>query len=136
MAEQKTLSIVKPDAVGKSNIGKILARLEEGGLRIVQARLVYMDRPMAEKFYAEHAERPFFASLIEFMTSGPSMIMVLSGEDAIAHNRQLMGATDPAKADPGTIRADFAESIERNAVHGSDSPEAAEREIGFFFPAS
>ena len=136
MAEQSTLSIIKPDAVGNSDIGKIIARLEAGGLRIVQARMVYMDRPQAESFYAEHGERPFFASLVEFMTSGPSLIMALAGEDAIARNRQLMGATDPAKADPGTIRADFAENVERNAIHGSDSPEAARREIGFFFPDS
>ena len=134
MAEQRTLSIIKPDAVGKSNIGRIAARLEEGGLRIVQARMVYMDRQQAEGFYAEHSERPFFASLIDFMTSGPSLIMVLAGADAIARNRQLMGATDPARAEPGTIRAEFAESIERNAIHGSDSPPAAQREIGFFFP--
>ena len=136
MAEQSTLSIVKPDAVGKSNIGKIVARLEDGGLRVVQARMVAIDRRQAEQFYAEHVDRPFFASLLEFMTSGPSLVMVLAGADAIARNRQLMGATDPAKADPGTIRADFAESVERNAIHGSDSPEAARREIGFFFPDS
>ena len=134
MAEQHTLSIVKPDAVGNSNIGKIIARLEAGGLRVVQARMVRMDRQLAEEFYAEHAQRPFFDSLIEFMTSGASLIMVLAGEDAIERNRKLMGATDPAQAEPATIRADFAESIERNAVHGSDSQQAAQREISFFFP--
>lgn len=135
MAVQRTLSIIKPDAVAKNVIGEIYARFERAGLKIVAARMMHLSRPQAEGFYAVHRERPFFKDLVEFMMSGPVMIQVLEGEDAILKNRQLMGATDPKKADPGTIRADFAQSIDANAVHGSDAAETAAVEIGYFFPA-
>jgi len=135
MAVERTLSIIKPDAVAKNAIGRILARFEAAGLRIVAARMMHLTRAQAEGFYAVHRERPFFADLVRFMTSGPVLVQVLEGEDAIAKNRDLMGATDPRKAAPGTIRAELAASIEANAVHGSDSPESARTEIAFFFPA-
>lgn len=133
MALERTLSIIKPDAVAKNAIGEIYARFEKAGLQIVAAKMLRLSRADAAGFYAEHEGRPFFEALLEFMTSGPVMVQVLEGEDAIATNRRLMGATNPAEADPGTIRADFAESIDANAVHGSDSPESAAREISFFF---
>ena len=136
MAVERTLSIIKPDAVAKNVIGKILSRFETNGLRIVAARMAWLSRTEAEGFYAVHRARPFFKDLVEFMTSGPVMIQVLEGENAIAKNRELMGATDPKKAAPGTIRADFAQSIDANAVHGSDAPETAAVEIAYFFPAS
>lgn len=136
MAIQRTLSIVKPDAVGKNAIGAIYQRFEDGGLRIVAARMRHLSRAEAEGFYAEHRERGFFNDLVSFMTSGPVMVQVLEGEDAIARNRELMGATNPQEAAAGTIRADFAESIDANAVHGSDSPESAAREIAYFFAAT
>ncbi|MBK1703036.1 nucleoside-diphosphate kinase [Halochromatium glycolicum] len=134
MAEQTTLSIIKPNAVAKNAIGAICNRFEQAGLRIVAARMLHMSLEQASAFYAEHQGKPFFDELVGFMTSGPVLVMVLEGEDAIAKNRELMGATNPAKAEPGTIRADFADSFTENAVHGSDAPETAEREIGFFFP--
>ena len=134
MAEQ-TLSIIKPDAVKKNVIGQILARFEKAGLRIVAARMMHLSRAEAEGFYAVHRGRPFFNDLVEFMVSGPVLVQVLEGENAIAKNRELMGATDPKKAAPGTIRADFAQSIDANAVHGSDGPETARDEIAYFFPA-
>jgi len=134
MAVEQTLSIIKPDAVKKNVIGQILARFEKAGLRIVAARMAHLSRGEAEGFYAVHRERPFFKDLVEFMISGPVMIQVLEGENAIAKNRELMGATDPKKAAKGTIRADFAESIDANAVHGSDGPETARKEIAYFFP--
>jgi nucleoside-diphosphate kinase len=134
MAIERTLSIIKPDAVGKNVIGQIYSRFESAGLRIIAARMVHLSRVEAEGFYAEHKERPFFKDLVEFMTSGPVMVQVLEGEDAIAKNRELMGATNPKDAEKGTIRADFAESIDANAVHGSDSAGAAVKEITFFFP--
>jgi nucleoside-diphosphate kinase len=130
---QRTLSIIKPDAVSKNLIGEIYTRFERAGLRIVAARMKHLGREEAEGFYAVHRERPFFDDLVEFMTSGPVMIQVLEGEDAIARNRELMGATDPRQAAPGTIRADFASSIDANAVHGSDAEETASEEIAFFF---
>ena len=133
MALQRTLSIIKPDAVAKNAIGEITARLEKAGLRVVASRMISLSREAAEGFYAEHRERPFFGDLVAFMTSGPVVVQVLQGEDAIARNRELMGATNPREAAPGTIRADFAESIDANAVHGSDSPASAEREIAYFF---
>jgi nucleoside-diphosphate kinase len=135
MAVQRTLSIIKPDAVAKNVIGQIIARFEAAGLKIAAARLVHLSRTEAEGFYAVHKERPFFKDLVEFMISGPVFVQVLEGEDAIAKNRDLMGATDPKKAEPGTIRADFAQSIDANAVHGSDAPETAAVEIAYFFPA-
>lgn len=135
MAIERTLSIIKPDAVAKNVIGKIYSRFEANGLKIVAAKMKHLSRAEAEGFYAVHKDRPFFNDLVEFMCSGPVMIQVLEGENAIAKNRELMGATDPKKAAPGTIRADFAESISANAVHGSDSPEAAAAEIAYFFPA-
>ena len=135
MAVERTLSIVKPDAVAKNVIGKIYSRFEDAGLRIVAARMVQLSRPEAEGFYAVHKERPFFNDLVEFMISGPVMVKVLEGENAIAKNRELMGATDPKKAEKGTIRADFADSIDANAVHGSDAPETAAVEIAYFFPS-
>ena len=135
MAVERTLSIIKPDAVAKNVIGAIYTRFESAGLRIVAARMTCLSRDEAEGFYAVHRERPFFSGLVEFMSSGPVMIQVLEGENAIALNRDLMGATDPKKAAPGTIRADFAESIDHNAVHGSDAPETAKQEITYFFPA-
>jgi nucleoside-diphosphate kinase len=136
MAVERTLSIIKPDAVGKNIIGKIYSRFETNGLQIVAAKMLRLSDEVAGGFYAEHRERPFFAPLIEFMTSGPVMVQVLEGEDAIAKNRELMGATNPQEAAEGTIRADFASSIDANAVHGSDSPESAAREIAYFFAAS
>ena len=134
MAIQRTLSIIKPDAVAKNVIGQIIARFEGAGLKVVAGRLVHLSAAEAGQFYAVHKERPFFKDLVEFMTSGPVMIQCLEGENAIAKNRELMGATDPKKADKGTIRADFAESIDANAVHGSDAPETAAVEVAFFFP--
>lgn len=135
MAIERTLSIIKPDAVAKNVIGKIYSRFETNGLMIVAAQMRQLSQAEAEGFYAVHRERPFFADLVKFMTSGPVMIQVLEGEGAIHKNRELMGATDPKKAAPGTIRADFAESIDANAVHGSDAPETAAVEIAYFFPA-
>ncbi|MDR2787442.1 MAG: nucleoside-diphosphate kinase [Candidatus Accumulibacter sp.] len=135
MAVERTLSIIKPDAVAKNVIGKIYSRFESGGLKIVAAKMLWLSPREAGQFYAVHKERPFYGELVEFMTSGPVMAQVLEGENAIARNRDLMGATDPKKAAPGTIRADFAESIDANAVHGSDGPETARAEIAFFFPA-
>ena len=133
MSVERTLSIIKPDAVAKNVIGEIYSRFEKAGLKIVEARMEYLSREQAEGFYAIHRERPFFSDLVKFMTSGPVMVQVLEGENAIALNRQLMGATNPAEADPGTIRADFAKSIDANAVHGSDGPDTAETEIAYFF---
>ena len=135
MAIERTLSIIKPDAVAKNVIGKIVSRFEAAGLKIVAAKLVHLSRNEAEQFYSVHKERPVFKDLVEFMISGPVFVQVLEGENAIAKNRDLMGATDPKKAAPGTIRADFADSIDANAVHGSDAAETAAVEIGFFFPA-
>ena len=135
MAIEHTLSIIKPDAVAKNVIGKIYSRFESNGLKIVASKMAWLSPQEAGQFYAVHKERPFFGELVEFMTSGPVMVQVLEGESAIAKNRDLMGATDPKKAAPGTIRADFAESIDANAVHGSDGPETAKVEIAFFFPA-
>jgi nucleoside-diphosphate kinase len=135
MAVERTLSIIKPDAVAKNVIGKIYSRFETNGLKIVAARMAWLSRAEAEGFYAVHKGRPFFNDLVEFMTSGPVMIQVLEGEGAIAKNRELMGATDPKKAEAGTIRADFAQSIDANAVHGSDAPETASAEVAYFFPA-
>ena len=135
MAVEKTLSIIKPDAVKKNAIGQIIARFEGAGLRIAAARMMHLSRAQAEGFYAVHRERPFFRDLVEFMISGPVLIQVLQGEAAIAKNRELMGATDPKKAAKGTIRADFADSIDANAVHGSDGPDTARAEIAYFFPA-
>ena len=136
MAVERTLSIIKPDAVAKNVVGQIYARFEKSGLKIVAARMTWLSRAEAEGFYAVHKARPFFKDLVDFMTSGPVMIQVLEGPGAIAKNRDLMGATDPKKAAPGTIRADFAASIDANAVHGSDAPETAAVEIAYFFPAS
>ena len=133
MAIEKTLSIIKPDAVEKKLIGKIYSRFEDGGLRVVATKMLHLDDHMAGGFYAEHKGRPFYEALIEFMTSGAIMVQVLEGEDAVALNRKLMGATDPREAEAGTIRADFASSIDANAVHGSDSIESAQREISYFF---
>jgi nucleoside-diphosphate kinase len=133
MAIERTISIIKPDAVAKNAIGDIYARFEKAGLKIVAARMTHLTQEQAEGFYAEHKERPFFGALVSFMTSGPVMIQVLEGEGAVLKNRDLMGATNPADADAGTIRADFAESIDENAVHGSDSTESAAREIAYFF---
>lgn len=133
MAIERTFSIVKPNAVQKNVVGEVLSRFEKRGLRISAAKFTKLSREKAEGFYIEHKDRPFFQSLIHFMTSGPVLLMVLEGENAIALNREIMGATDPAKAAPGTIRKDFADSIEANAAHGSDSPTSAEREIAYFF---
>ena len=133
MAVERTLSIVKPDAVAKNLIGKIYSRFEDAGLKVVAARMLHLSREQAEQFYAVHKERPFYGDLVAFMTSGPVVVQVLEGEDAIARNREVMGATDPKKAAPGTIRADFADNVEENAVHGSDAPETAATEIAFFF---
>ncbi|MBL8362071.1 MAG: nucleoside-diphosphate kinase [Rubrivivax sp.] len=135
MAIERTLSIIKPDAVAKNVIGQIYARFEGAGLKIAAARMAHLSQAEAEAFYAVHKARPFFGDLVKFMISGPVMIQVLEGEGAIAKNRELMGATDPKKAAPGTIRADFADSIDANAVHGSDAPETAAVEVAFFFPA-
>ena len=134
MAVERTLSIIKPDAVAKNVIGEIYTRFEKAGLRVVAARMKHLSRTEAEGFYAVHRERPFFKALVDFMVTGPVMIQVLEGENAVAKNRDLMGATDPKKAEKGTIRADFADSIDANAVHGSDAAETAAVEIAFFFP--
>ena len=135
MAVERTLSIIKPDAVAKNVIGEIYSRFERAGLRVIAARMAWLSPADAQGFYAVHKDRPFFKDLVSFMISGPVMIQVLEGENAIARNRELMGATDPKKAAPGTIRADFAESIDANAVHGSDGVETAQSEIAYFFPA-
>ena len=135
MTMERTLSIIKPDAVAKNVIGQICARFEAAGLRIVAARMMHLSRATAEAFYAVHKDRPFFPELVEFMTSGPCMVQVLEGEDAIARNREVMGATNPVEAAPGTIRADFAVEVTENAVHGSDGPDTARNEIEFFFGA-
>ena len=134
MAIERTLSIVKPDAVAKNVIGQIYSRFEAAGLKVVAAKMKHLSRAEAEGFYAVHKERPFFNDLVSFMVSGPVMIQVLEGENAIGRNRELMGATDPKKAEKGTIRADFADSIDANAVHGSDAPDTAAAEVAFFFP--
>lgn len=134
MTIERTLSIIKPDAVAKNVIGQIYARFEAAGLKIVAARMVCLSRAEAQAFYAVHKERPFYNDLVEFMTSGPVMVQCLEGENAVLKNRDLMGATDPKKAAPGTIRASFADSIDANAVHGSDAAETAAVEVGFFFP--
>lgn len=136
MAVERTLSIVKPDAVAKNVIGRITSRFEDAGLKVVAARMLFLSHKEAEGFYAVHRDRPFFKDLVKFMVSGPILVQVLEGENAIAKNRELMGATDPRKASKGTIRADFAESIDANAVHGSDAPQTAQTEIAYFFPAS
>lgn len=133
MANERTLSIIKPDAVAKNAIGDIVARFEKAGLKVVATKMVKLSEEKAGGFYAEHKERPFFGALVGFMTSGPVVVQVLEGENAIATNRDLMGATNPKDAEAGTIRADFAETIDANAVHGSDSVESAEREIAYFF---
>ena len=133
MAIERTLSIIKPDAVAKNIIGDIYSRFEHGGLKIVAAKMLHLSRAQAEEFYAIHRERPFYSDLVQFMTSGPVMVQVLEGEEAVARNRDLMGATDPGKAAPGTIRADFAKTVDENAVHGSDGPDTARAEIAFFF---
>jgi len=135
MAVERTLSIIKPDAVKKNAIGQIISRFEQAGLRVVAARMMHLSRAEAEGFYAVHRERPFFRDLVDFMISGPVLVQVLEGEDAIAKNRELMGATDPKKAAKGTIRADLADSIDANAVHGSDGAQTARTEIAYFFPA-
>lgn len=135
MAVERTLSIIKPDAVAKNVIGQIYSRFEGAGLKVVAARMMHLSKAQAEGFYAVHRERPFFGDLVAFMISGPVMIQVLEGESAIQKNRDLMGATDPKKAAKGTIRADFADSIDANAVHGSDAPETAKVEIAYFFPS-
>jgi len=135
MAVERTLSIIKPDAVAKNVIGEIYSRFEKNGLKVIAAKMMQLSRAEAEGFYAVHKERPFFKDLVAFMISGPVMVQVLQGEGAIAKNRELMGATDPKKADKGTIRADFADSIDANAVHGSDGVETATVEIAYFFPA-
>ena len=133
MTVERTLSIIKPDAVAKNLIGQIKARFEQAGIKIVASKMILMDDAKAGGFYAEHSERPFFKDLVSFMTSGPVVVQVLEAEDAIARNRDLMGATNPQEAAAGTIRADFAETIDANAVHGSDSPESAAREVAYFF---
>ena len=135
MVIERTLSIIKPDAVAKNVIGKIYSRFESNGLKVIASKMAWLSPQEAGEFYGVHKERPFFKDLVSFMISGPVMIQVLEGESAIAKNRELMGATDPKKAEPGTIRADFAESIDANAVHGSDAEETAKGEIAFFFPA-
>ena len=136
MAIEKTLSIIKPDAVSKNIVGKIISRFEENGLHLVAGKLIQLDDEMASGFYAEHEGRPFFNDLKTFMTSGPVFVQVLEGDNAVLKNRELMGATNPSEADPGTIRADFAETIDANAVHGSDSTDSAAREISYFFDDS
>ncbi|CCB86114.1 MULTISPECIES: nucleoside-diphosphate kinase [Parachlamydia] len=133
MATERTLSIIKPDAVGNNHIGDIIARFEKAGIRIVAAKMKHLSQADAEGFYAVHKERPFFRDLVSFMTTGPVLIMVLEGDNAILKNREIMGATDPSKAAPGTIRADFAKTIDENAVHGSDGSETAAQEIAYFF---
>lgn len=133
MALERTFSIIKPDATARNITGKVIAKLEEGGLRVVAQKRIHMSQQQAEGFYAVHKERPFFNDLVAFMTSGPVVVQVLEGENAIARNREIMGATNPAEADEGTIRKEFAENIERNSVHGSDAPETAAEEIKFFF---
>lgn len=136
MAIERTFSIIKPDAVAKNVIGQIIARFENAGLRVVAARMIHMTKEQAGQFYAVHKDRPFYKDLCAYMSSGPVLVQVLEGENAIAKNREVMGATDPKKAAPGTIRADFADSIEANSVHGSDAPETAQQEIAFFFSGS
>ena len=136
MEIQRTLSIIKPDATSKNIIGKIIDRFEENGLKVVAGKLIHMDQAKASGFYAEHEGRPFFPNLVEYMTSAPVFVQVLEGDNAILKNRELMGATNPSEADPGTIRADFAETIDANAVHGSDSTDSAAREISYFFDDS
>ncbi len=136
MATERTLSIIKPDAVSKNNVGQIESRFEEAGLKIVAMKMIHLNDELAGGFYAEHKERPFYKDLVGFMTSGPVVVQVLEGDNAIARNRDLMGATNPKEAVAGSIRADFAESIDANAVHGSDSPESAAREVAYFFQAS
>ncbi len=136
MAVERTLSIIKPDAVAKNVIGEIYSRFEKAGLKIVAAKMLHMDDEKAGGFYAEHRERPFFKDLVGFMTSGPVVVQVLEGENAVALNRELMGATNPQEAEAGTIRADFAQTIDANAVHGSDSTQSAAREVAYFFPDS
>lgn len=136
MALERTFSIIKPDATRRNLTGKIVAKFEDGGLRVVASKRIQMTRKQAEGFYAVHKDRPFFGELVDFMISGPVVVQVLEGENAIARNREIMGATDPKKAAPGTIRAEFAESIGENSVHGSDAPETARDEIAFFFAAS
>lgn len=135
MGKEKTLSIIKPDAVKKNHIGEIIARFEKNGLKVVAAKMMHLSKAQAESFYAVHKERPFFKDLTTFIASGPVLVQVLEGDNAIQKNRDIMGATDPKKAAPGTIRKDFAASIDENAVHGSDSPETAKQEISFFFKA-
>jgi nucleoside-diphosphate kinase len=135
MTSERTLSIIKPDAVGKNHIGDIISRFEKSGLRVVGVKMKHLSQKDAEGFYAVHKERPFFKDLVSFMTTGPILIMVLEGENAVSKNRDIMGATDPKKAAPGTIRADFAKTIDENAVHGSDSAENAKIEIAYFFKA-
>ena len=136
MTTQRTLSIIKPDATSKNIIGKIIDRFEENGLKVVAGKLIHMDQAQASGFYAEHEGRPFFPNLVEYMTSAPVFVQVLEGDNAVIKNRELMGATNPSEADPGTIRADFAETIDANAVHGSDSIDSAAREISYFFDDS
>jgi len=136
MAIERTLSIIKPDAVAKNAVGNIIGRFEDAGLSVVAAKMLQLDDKVAGGFYAEHKARPFFPDLVSFMTSGPILVQVLEGEDAVKKNRDLMGATNPQEAEPGTIRADFAETIDENAVHGSDSTASAEREIAYFFSAT
>lgn len=133
MAVERTLSIVKPDAVAKNKIGEVIRRVEQAGLRVVAAKMLQLTKEQARSFYAVHKQRPFYNDLVEFMTSGPVLVQVLEGENAIAKNREVMGATDPKQAAPGTIRADLAANVEENAVHGSDAPETAQTEINFFF---
>jgi nucleoside-diphosphate kinase len=133
MAVERTLSIIKPDAVAKNIIGEVIARLEKGGLSVVAARMLHLTQEQAQAFYAVHKDRPFYGDLVSFMTSGPVLVQVLEGDNAIARNREIMGATNPKDAAPGTIRADFASNVEENAVHGSDAPETAQTEIAFFF---
>ncbi|HKY63741.1 MAG TPA: nucleoside-diphosphate kinase [bacterium] len=136
MAKERTLSIIKPDGVEKNVIGECFRRFEQGGLKVIAAKMIHMDQKKAEGFYAVHKERPFFASLVKFMTRGPVVVSVLEGENAIAKNREIMGATDPAKAAPGTIRKDLASNIEENTVHGSDGPDTAKFEVSYFFENS
>lgn len=133
MTKERTLSIIKPDAVGKNHIGDIISRFEKAGLKIIAAKMVHLTKPQAEGFYAVHKERPFFKDLVAFMITGPALVMILEGDNAITKNREIMGATDPKKAIAGSIRADFAHSIDENAVHGSDAPETAAKEIAYFF---